>query len=73
MSWNMISNNNGTVSVVTDAGRKYNITIPVVDGSYGTQDQIKEFEYFVGNLLTQMLDDGVKNNDLIYSGGVDEN
>jgi len=40
---------------------------------FTTQDQIKEFEYFVGNLVTQMLDDGVKKNDLVYTGGVDEN
>ena len=52
---------------------KYNYDIIENPVEFTTQEQINEFEYFVGNLLTQMLDDGVKNNDLIYSGGVDEN
>lgn len=32
-----------------------------------------EFETLIGDILMQMLSDGVKNNDLVYSGGVDEN
>jgi len=32
---------------------------------------VKEFETFIGDVLMQMLSDGVKNNDLVYSGGVD--
>ena len=31
-----------------------------------------EFETLIGDVLMQMLSDGVKNNDLVYSGGVDE-
>jgi len=34
---------------------------------------IPEFETLIGDILMQMLSDGVKNNDLVYSGGVDEN
>ena len=33
----------------------------------------QEFETLIGDVLMQMLSDGVKNNDLVYSGGVDEN
>jgi hypothetical protein len=32
---------------------------------------VKEFETLIGDVLMQMLSDGVKNNDLVYSGGVD--
>jgi hypothetical protein len=35
--------------------------------------QEKEFKQTLGDLLVQMMHDGVKNNDLIYTGGVDEN
>jgi len=34
---------------------------------------IPEFEKLIGDILMQMLSDGVKNNDLVYSGGVDAN
>lgn len=33
----------------------------------------EEFKTALGDLLVQMLQEGVKNNDLIYTGGVDEN
>ena len=33
----------------------------------------QEFEHVVGDLLLQMLEEGVQKNDLIYTGGVDEN
>ena len=33
----------------------------------------KDFEYQVGNLIMQMIEEGIKNNDLVYTGGVDEN
>ena len=39
---------------------------------FTTQQQINDFEKFVGDLLMQMLDEGIKNNDLVYTGGVDE-
>ena len=52
---------------------KYNYDIIENPVEFTTQEQIKDFEYFVGTLVTQMLDDGVKKNDLIYTGGVDEN
>jgi hypothetical protein len=32
-----------------------------------------EFEHTVGDLIMQMLEEGVQKNDLIYTGGVDEN
>ena len=32
-----------------------------------------EFEHLIGDVLMQMLSDGVKNNDLVYSGGTDAN
>lgn len=33
----------------------------------------EEFKQALGDLLVQMMTDGVKNNDLVYTGGVDEN
>lgn len=33
----------------------------------------KEFEHTIGDLIVQMLRAGVTNNDLVYTGGVDEN
>ena len=33
----------------------------------------KEFEYVIGDLIMQMLEEGVHKNDLVYTGGVDEN
>jgi hypothetical protein len=32
-----------------------------------------EFEQAIGDLIMQMLEEGVQKNDLIYTGGVDEN
>jgi len=32
-----------------------------------------KFQTAIGDLLMQMLDDGVKQNDLVYYGGIDEN
>jgi hypothetical protein len=32
-----------------------------------------EFETTVGDLIMQILEEGVKKNDLVYTGGVDEN
>ena len=52
---------------------KYNYDIIENPVEFTTQEEVKEFEYFVGNLLSQMLDEGVKKNDLVYTGGVDEN
>jgi hypothetical protein len=38
------------------------------------KDYIKEeFEHSIGDLIMQMLEEGVQKNDLIYTGGVDEN
>jgi len=52
---------------------KYNYDIIENPVAFTTQEQVREFEYFVGNLLHQMLGDGVKNNDLVYTGGINEN
>ena len=49
---------------------KYNYDI--IEGIVEDSDK-KEFDNYIGDTLMQMLSDGVKNNDLIYSGGVDEN
>jgi hypothetical protein len=49
---------------------KYNYDI--IEGIVEDSDK-KEFDNYIGDTLMQMLNDGVKNNDLIYSGGVDEN
>lgn len=49
---------------------KYNYDI--IEGIVEDSDK-KEFDDYIGDTLMQMLDDGVKNNDLVYSGGVDEN
>ena len=49
---------------------KYNYDI--IGGIVEDSDK-KEFDNYIGDTLMQMLSDGVKNNDLIYSGGVDEN
>ena len=51
---------------------KYNYDIIENPVEFTEQSQVKDFETFVGDLLMQMLDDGVKRNDLIYTGGVDE-
>ena len=49
---------------------KYNYDI--IGGIVEDSDK-KEFDNYIGDTLMQMMSDGVKNNDLIYSGGVDEN
>jgi len=49
---------------------KYNYDI--IEGIVEDSDK-KEFDNYIGDTLMQMLSDGVKNNDLVYSGGVDEN
>jgi hypothetical protein len=49
---------------------KYNYDI--IEGIVEDSDK-KEFDNYIGDTLMQMLNDGVKNNDLVYSGGVDEN
>jgi hypothetical protein len=49
---------------------KYNYDI--IEGIVADSDK-KEFDTYIGDTLMQMLSDGVKNNDLVYSGGVDEN
>jgi len=51
---------------------KYHYDIIENPVEFQTQAEINQFERFVGDLLMQMLDDGVKKNDLIYTGGVDE-
>jgi hypothetical protein len=48
---------------------KYNYDI--IEGKIDDSDK-KEFDNHIGDTLMQMLSDGVKNNDLVYSGGVDE-
>jgi hypothetical protein len=48
---------------------KYNYDI--IEGKIADSDK-KEFDTYIGDTLMQMLSDGVKNNDLVYSGGVDE-
>ena len=47
-------------------------TYDIIEGIVEDSDK-KEFDNYIGDTLMQMLSDGVKNNDLIYSGGVDEN
>ena len=32
-----------------------------------------EFEHIVGDLIIQIIEEGVQKNDLVYTGGVDEN
>ena len=44
----------------------------IIEGIVEDSDK-KEFDNYIGDTLMQMLSDGVKNNDLVYSGGVDEN
>ena len=48
---------------------KYNYDI--IDGMIEESDK-KDFDTYIGDTLMQMLSDGVKNNDLVYTGGVDE-
>ncbi len=47
-------------------------TYDIIEGIVEDSDK-KEFDNYIGDTLMQMLSDGVKNNDLIYSGGADEN
>ena len=49
---------------------KYNYDI--IEGNIEDSDK-KEFDDYIGDTLMQMLSDGIKNNDLVYTGGVDEN
>jgi hypothetical protein len=35
-------------------------------------EEKEEFEHVVGELIVQLITDGVQKNDLIYTGGVDE-
>ena len=44
----------------------------IIEGKVEDSDK-KEFEHTIGDLLIQMMDDGVRMNNLIYSGGKDEN
>lgn len=43
----------------------------IIEGMINDSDK-KEFDDYIGDTLMQMLSDGVKNNDLVYMGGVDE-
>ena len=43
----------------------------IIEGTVEDSDK-KEFDTYIGDTILQMLDDGVKKNDLIYMGGVDE-
>ena len=52
---------------------KYNYDIIENPVEFTNQQEIDDFETFVGDLLMQMLDEGIKRNDLVYTGGVDEN
>ena len=49
---------------------KYNYDI--IEGKIEDSDK-KEFDTLIGDTIMQMLDDGIKKNDLVYAGGVDEN
>ena len=49
---------------------KYNYDI--IEGMIDESDK-KEFDHYIGDTLMQMLSDGIKNNDLVYTGGTDEN
>lgn len=42
----------------------------IIEGIVADSDK-KEFDNYIGDTLMQMLDDGVKNNDLVYMGGTD--
>lgn len=42
----------------------------IIDGKV---DDIDEFQQTIGNILSHLIEDGVKNNSIVYSGGVDEN
>jgi hypothetical protein len=43
----------------------------IIEGKIEESDK-KDFDYYIGDTIMQMLDDGIKNNDLVYTGGVDE-
>lgn len=43
----------------------------IIEGVIAESDK-KDFDDYIGDTLMQMLDDGVKKNDLIYMGGIDE-
>jgi hypothetical protein len=50
----------------------------IIDNKHSAINEIPEadkdeFKTALGDLLVQMMQEGVKNNDLIYTGGVDEN
>jgi hypothetical protein len=48
---------------------KYNYDI--IEGSVEEQNK-KEFEHTLGDLLMQMMEEGIRKNNLIYTGGTDE-
>ena len=35
--------------------------------------ELKEFEQYIGRILEELIHQGIANNDLTYTGGVDEN
>jgi hypothetical protein len=50
----------------------------IIDNKHSDINEIseadkEEFKTALGDLLIQMMQEGVKNNDLIYTGGADEN
>lgn len=47
-------------------------TYDIIESKIEDSDK-PEFETLIGDVLMQMLSDGVKNNDLVYSGGTDAN
>ena len=49
---------------------KYNYDI--IENTCTSYDH-KKFEHIVGDLIMQILEEGIVNNDLVYTGGVDEN
>lgn len=39
---------------------------------YGIKYNKETFEHYIGDLLVQLLESGVENNDITYTGGIDE-
>jgi hypothetical protein len=62
----------GIISDEDNCTLKYDYDI-IESPSQIVEENVIEFETLLGDLLLQLIDEGVVQNDIVYTGGVDEN
>lgn len=52
---------------------KLNFEYDIIDYADKQLSDKKPFEQYIGDILVELIHQGISNNDLVYTGGVDEN